>query len=146
MKETLKAKLERLETEKAALKAELDVLYEKYYALLDNADNIAISSPAYRQLQQDLLAKDELVKSQERLLASCEKIRFQQAEQIETLHKLINERNIKNPRNAGRKPKLTEEQIQKIKKMRRNGISVREIAEIFKCSTGLISKVSSDIA
>ena len=117
MKETQKAKIERLEAENKALREELNTIYEKYHSLLGNADNIAISSPAYRQLQQDLLAKEELAKSQERALATCQKIRSQQVTKLEELQKLINQQNAKNPRNAGRKPKLTEGQIQEIKEI-----------------------------
>ena len=87
--------------------------------MLGNADNIAISSPAYRQLQQDLLVQKERANIQERELAACKRIRYQQAEKLKEFQKLIDEQNTKNPRNAGRKPKLTEGQIQEIKEMRK---------------------------
>ena len=144
MKETQKAKIERLEAENKALREELNTIYEKYHSLLGNADNIAISSPAYRQLQQDLLVQKERANIQERELAACKRIRYQQAEKLKQFQKLIDEQNTKNPRNAGRKPKLTEGQIQEIKEMRKSGMSVRDIAEVFKCSTGLVCKVSSE--
>ena len=111
MKETQKAKIERLEAENKALREELNTIYEKYHSLLGNADNIAISSPAYRQLQQDLLVQKERANIQERELAACKRIRYQQAEKLKEFQKLIDEQNTKNPRNAGRKPKLTEGQI-----------------------------------
>ena len=41
MRETQKAKIERLEAENLTLKAELSALYEKYNALLANSDNAA---------------------------------------------------------------------------------------------------------
>ena len=144
MRETQKAKIERLEAENLTLKAELSALYEKYNALLANADNAAITSPAYQQLQRDLLVQSEAAKLYQRKFSACEKIRYQQAAEIEKFHKLIDEQNTKNPRNAGRKPKLTEGQIQEIKEMRKSGMSVRDIAEVFKCSTGLVCKVSSE--
>lgn len=144
MKETQKAKIERLEAENKALREELNTIYEKYHSLLGNADNIAISSPAYRQLQQDLLVQKERANIQERELAACKRIRYQQAEKLKEFQKLIDEQNTKNPRNAGRKPKLTEGQIQEIKEMRKSGMSVRDIAEVFKCSTGLVCKASSE--
>lgn len=142
MKETQKAKIERLETENLTLKAELAALCEKYDALLANADNMAITSPAYQQLQRDLLIQSEAAKLYQRKFAACEKIRYQQAAEMEKLHKLINEQNSKNSRHAGRKPKLTESQIQEILTFRKEGKTIREIAQRFNCSLGLISKIT----
>ena len=60
-------------------------------------------------------------------------------------HKLINEKRInKNVRFAGRKPKFSETEILSIKKYRNNGMTLKEIAEKFDASVGLIHKIVSD--
>lgn len=142
MRETQKTKIERLEAENLTLKAELSALYEKYNALLANADNAAITSPAYQQLQRDLLVQSEAAKLYQRKFAACEKIRYQQAAEIEKFHKLIDEQNNKNSRHTGRKPRLTESQIQEILTFRKEGKTIRQIAQHFDCSIGLISKIT----
>lgn len=46
-----------------------------------------------------------------------------------------------NARNAGRKPKFTDEQMEQIRKMSADGLSVRKIATEMSCSIGLICKI-----
>lgn len=142
MKETQKAKIARLEAENQFLKDEIEALQKKYYTLMEKADDAVLVSPAYQQLQKDLLVQEELAKTYKSRLATNEEIRFRQAEKLAEFQKLINENTVKNPRNAGRKPKLTNDEILEIKRLRKNGKSVREIAESFHCSTGLVSQVS----
>ena len=50
-----------------------------------------------------------------------------------------------NERGAGRKSKLSSEQIAEIQSQRRNGISYRKLAEKYDCSAGTIYKVCSEI-
>lgn len=79
------------------------------------------------------------------------------ADTSENLHKLIGELTFansrieeleeqlkqvkKNDRGAGRKEKFTNEQIAQILKARREGKSMRAIAEEFHCSPGLVHKL-----
>lgn len=49
----------------------------------------------------------------------------------------------RNERNAGRKCKLSPEQVEKVKEMRLQGASFREIAGQFNCSPGTIYKICS---
>lgn len=141
MKETQKAKIQRLETENEELKAELESLSAKYSELLNHADDVALSSPAYKQLERELFIQQEAAKMYRRKFEKCEKVRYSQAERLEVLQKLIDEREVKNPRNAGRKPKLTEAQIQEILTLRKQGQTIKALAEQFNCSSGLISKI-----
>lgn len=46
-----------------------------------------------------------------------------------------------NARNAGRKPKFTDEQMEQVRKMAADGLSVRKIAAEMSCSIGLVCKV-----
>lgn len=49
-----------------------------------------------------------------------------------------------NERGAGRKARFTDEQIKEIKQYRANGKTIKEIAEMFKCSVGLIHKLINE--
>ena len=62
---------------------------------------------------------------------------------FQNIHKLNNEK-IHNERGAGRKEKFTKEQKEQIKRLRADGKTIKEIAEIFKCSAGLIHKLISE--
>ena len=50
-----------------------------------------------------------------------------------------------NSRGAGRKNKLSPSQIEEIKAQRQQGISYRTLAEQYKCSTGTIYNICSNI-
>lgn len=47
-------------------------------------------------------------------------------------------------RGAGRKNKFTEQEMEMIKMYRFQGKSIRELAAMFECSVGLISKICSN--
>lgn len=51
---------------------------------------------------------------------------------------------IKNERGAGRKERFSDKQKEEIKDYRSQGKSIREIAQIYKCSTGLIHKLINE--
>ena len=48
---------------------------------------------------------------------------------------------LKNERGAGRKSRFTDSQIKEIQLYRSNGKTIKEIADIFKCSVGLVHKI-----
>ena len=50
----------------------------------------------------------------------------------------------KNPFGAGRKPKLTVEQVEQVKMLSAEGLSVRKIAAKMDCSAALICKLLKD--
>lgn len=47
----------------------------------------------------------------------------------------------KNPFGAGRKPKFTDDQVEQVKALSAEGLSVRRIAAKMDCSTGLVCKL-----
>ena len=59
------------------------------------------------------------------------------------IQKLNNEK-IHNERGAGRKARFTEQQKAKIKMYRLQGKTIKEIAEMFNCSVGLIHKLINE--
>lgn len=70
---------------------------------------------------------------------------------IDTIQKLKNENEelknipkIKNERGAGRKSKFTDEEVKIIKGYRAEGKSYKAIAEIMKCSVGLVHKLINE--
>ena len=66
--------------------------------------------------------------------------------EIEDLKKSsnYNVQKIKNERGAGRKERFTDKQKDQIKEYRSQGKSIREIAKVYKCSTGLIHKLINE--
>ncbi|MGL6174411.1 MAG: helix-turn-helix domain-containing protein, partial [Cellulosilyticaceae bacterium] len=62
----------------------------------------------------------------------------------EEVHKLKNENSIaKNARGAGRKSLLSDKKDE-IKRLRAEGIKIKELAERYNCSTGLIHKLINE--
>ena len=54
------------------------------------------------------------------------------------------ERQITNPRGAGRKSKITEERIRQAKELKRKGYKIREIGKEMGCSTGHVHKLINE--
>lgn len=140
MAETQKAKIQRLEQEKQEL---LDLLREqndRFNALQDELNHSFEGSPEYQQLQRDLTTQTEAAKTYKRQLEKTNEIRFQQAAKLREFQKLINENQLKNPRGAGRKPKLSEQEKQRIIQIYQNGngMSMKAIALQMNCSVGLV--------
>lgn len=50
----------------------------------------------------------------------------------------------KNPRNAGRKRKLSDDDVNRIRKLKANGVTINEIAKQYKTSRQIISKYLND--
>ena len=60
------------------------------------------------------------------------------------LHKLINEDKTHNERGAGRKSKFTDLEKETIRMYRIQGKTIKDIAEMFNCSVGLIHKLINE--
>lgn len=60
---------------------------------------------------------------------------------LEDLEKLKKNSLMHNARGAGRKSKFTDSQINEIKKLRANGDTIKDIANKYNCSVGLIHKI-----
>lgn len=61
----------------------------------------------------------------------------------ENLQKQLQDIKLANSRNAGRKNKFSDMEIEMIKMYRFQGKKIQELAEMFGCSVGLISKICS---
>ena len=52
--------------------------------------------------------------------------------------------NINNARGAGRKAKFTDDQVDEIRRLREDGNTIKEIANRYNCSVGLIHKLINE--
>lgn len=136
VKETMKAKIERLEGE---LKSANEMLTEscegiqklnnEITQLKERADESFEDSPMYLQMKKQIKLLELKNKSLEDTIKHNKKV-----------HKLINEKK-HNERGAGRKTRFTDGEIETIKLYRIQGMTIKHIAEVFECSVGLIHKL-----
>lgn len=102
---------------------ELNAKYEETKELYDNIQT------AYNAV---VTAQNELQANYERVCAELKETQAKLSEVREETH---------NARNAGRKPKFTNEQMEQVRKMAADGLSVRKIAAEMSCSIGLVCKI-----
>lgn len=138
-KETQKAKIERLEKENKLLNAEIEErdkiiqkLNNEIIRFQEKSDKGFENSPIYMQMNNRIKVLELKNKSLEDTIRHNNKV-----------HKLINEKK-HNERGAGRKSRFTEEEKSSIKMYRFQGKTIKEIAEMFKCSTGLVHKIINE--
>jgi chromosome segregation ATPase len=108
------------------LKASYDELSAKYEETKELYDS---TQPAYNAA---VTAQNELQGNYERVCAELKEAQAKLSEVREETH---------NARNAGRKPKFTNEQMEQVRKMAADGLSVRKIAAEMSCSIGLVCKI-----
>lgn len=138
-KETQKAKIERLEKENKLLNAEIEErdkiiqkLNNEIIRFQEKSDKGFENSPIYMQMNNRIKVLELKNKSLEDTIRHNNKV-----------HELINEKK-HNERGAGRKSRFTEEEKSSIKMYRFQGKTIKEIAEMFKCSTGLVHKIINE--
>lgn len=191
VRETQKAKIERLENTIKELQEIINKQNSQIDSMIDKADNSFENSVTYRQMKkqiEDLELKlkvagesiehnrnmynaeskknDELIKEIETLKKSNEKDLKEAYRDVAALELQIeskdreHNRRIKelekyytyksnnqkkhNERGAGRKARFSESQITEIKMYRFQGKTIKEIAELFNCSVGLIHKLINE--
>lgn len=108
------------------LQASYDALNAKYEETKELYDNI---QTAYNAI---VTAQNELQANYESVCAELKEAQAKLSEVREETH---------NARNAGRKPKFTNEQMEQVRKMAADGLSVRKIAAEMSCSIGLVCKI-----
>lgn len=123
---------------------ELNTLKRKMQAMQADPEN---QQTAYKELQTEherLKTEYETVKTLcERTLEAYNAIQNDyKALQVE-LQQIRTQSHTEphNARNAGRKPKFTNEQMEQVRKMAADGLSVRKIAAEMSCSIGLVCKI-----
>lgn len=134
MKETQKQVITRIEKELQQAKDQL----QEYKSLCSNlnaeilqmqekADKGFQNSSDYIQMQKHI----EVIENKNKILDN--KIKHDNK-----IHKLINEKH--NARGAGRKSRFTDQERETIKMYRIQGKTIKDIADMFGCSVGLIHK------
>lgn len=97
--------------------------------MIDNADNSFKNSSDYMQMQKRI----NILELKNKSLS-------------DTIQHNLKMQNLKphNERGAGRKARFTDEHITEIKQYRDDGKTIKEIAELYKCSVGLIHKLINE--
>ena len=116
-RETQKAKIERLENE---LKQKEKIIKELLAKDLEKDEELKNAEKRYQNLIKD-----------------CKK-------DIPKLKNNNNAQKIRNERGAGRKSRFTDTETDTIKLYRLQGKTIREIAETFNCSVGLVHKIINE--
>ena len=150
-KETQKAKIERLENEIEMWREICSKMEKELTEFREMADNSFEKSSTYLQYSKRI----EMIETQNeayRLSVEHEK-KMKKAlvdnyeEEIKRLNeevqKLKNENKVRihNERGAGRKSKFTDQEKESIRMYRLQGKTIKEIAEMFSCSVGIIHKL-----
>ena len=131
----LNGELGRQICDKSDLRKEIDSLNKKIE--LDNAfykDNDTMKKKLDETLILSAQKTSKMLEEYRLIVKRLE----EELENNNSVHK------IKNERGAGRKERFTDRQKEEIKEYSSQGKSIREIAEIYKCSTGLIHKLINE--
>lgn len=104
-------------------------LNDEISEMIDNADKSFKNSAEYMQMEKHI----NILELKNKSLSNT----VQHNIKIQGLKK-------HNERGAGRKVKFTNDQIIEIKQYRVEGKTIKEIAEIYKCSVGLIHKLINE--
>lgn len=131
MKETQKQIIERLEGELKEYKTLCSNLNKEVLEMQERADKSFLNSSDYVQMKKQI----ELLEAKNKMLET-------KATKVEKVHKLINEGH--NTRGAGRKTRLTDQEKEMIRMYRIQGKTIKELAEMYACSVGLIHKIVNE--
>ena len=151
-KETQKEKIERLEKSLNNANNIIQQLNNEISDMVDKADESFENSSTYKQMLKQIETLEMKRKAITDTADHNRKMYNNELKRnsglIDDIQKLKDEnktiKKIHNERGAGRKEKFTKEQKEQIKRLRADGKTIKEIAEIFKCSAGLIHKLISE--
>lgn len=145
MKETQKQLIIRLEKELHEAKKEL----EEYKVLCNNLNAEILEMQ--QRADKGFLNSSDYIQMNKRIesLEMQNKIHQKTIKHNNDVHKLINEtiqqdETIKNQRGAGRKSKFTDSEKETIKMYRLQGKTIKEIADMYNCSVGLVHKLINE--
>lgn len=152
MKETQKQYIARIEKELEQVKSELDEYKElcnklnaEILQMQERADKDYSNSSDYRQMNKEI----EFLKTRNKMLESNNTTlngriqKFNERENSSNIQELIIEKQ-HNERGAGRKTRFTDQEKETVKMYRLQGKTIKELAEMFCCSVGLIHKLINE--
>ncbi|MGL5152959.1 MAG: Hin recombinase [Clostridium sp.] len=154
-KETQKAKIERLEKELDDYREILRKQDKQLYSMGCIANESFEKAPKYREMKRTIEELEvfnrslkRMVEDEERRVKELRNALYSKVKEIEGLKEQIENGNIspniKNSRGAGRKAKFSEQDKETIKLYRLQGKTIKEIAEMYECSVGLIHKLINE--
>lgn len=132
-KETKQQIIERLEKELWEYKVLTSKLQKEIYEMQDVEEGNFLNSPEYVQMSKRI----EKLELENKILKG-------QLEHKENIHKLKIEQKVHNERGAGRNKKFTDKEVTEIKNYRADGKTIREIAQLYQCSIGLVHKLINE--
>ncbi len=132
MKETQKQIITRLEGELKEYKTLCNNLNKEVLEMQERADKSFLNSSDYVQMKKQI----ELLEDKNKMLEN-------KVKRSENTHKLTNEPK-HNERGAGRKTRLTDQEKEMIRMYRIQGKTIKELAEMYACSVGLIHKIVNE--
>ena len=149
MKETQKQCIARLEAELKEYKELCNKLNAEILQMQEKADKDYSNSSDYKQMSKRV----ELLENKNELLESKNKSLNERVQKLideldsknnsNDIHELINEK-VHNERGAGRKTRFTDQEKETVKMYRLQGKTIKELAEMFCCSVGLIHKLINE--
>lgn len=152
-KETMKAKIERLEREKKADLERIMQLNQEISTMQEAADRDFENSTYKVQLEQQLATQTDKAKLFESRFKQKDEINKELRDKIGELNNensqlkaeisLLNEKAVQkahNERNAGRKAKINEKLIAEMQMMRARGMTIQAIQKEVGLSYGLVQK------
>lgn len=161
LKETQKDKIERLEKKVETDSEIIQKLNDENYKYQENANKGFENSSTYRQMLKEIddlklklkVANDSSKHNREMYENELKRSdvlinEIKETKKCEEHYKELLSNNettrIKNERGAGRKARFTEQQIAEIKMYRIQGKTIKEIAQMYNCSVGLIHKLINE--
>lgn len=161
-RETQKAKIERLEQELAQAQDIIKEQNDKIDSMIDKADNSFENSVTYKQMLKqidtlelkiksmtdsvehnkkmynaELKRNSELIEEIKRLKdTTVQELKMNVSDELEQLKKENAE--LRGKLNAGRKEKFNKDKQEEIKRLRVEGKSMQQIADILKCSKATV--------
>lgn len=149
MKETQKQCIARLENELKEYKELCSNLNAEILQMQEKSDKEYSNSSHYKQMSkmvEVLENKNELLEARNKNLDErVQKLidELESKNNSNNIHELVNEK-VHNERGAGRKIRFTDQEKETIKMYRLQGRTIKELAEMFCCSVGLIHKLINE--
>lgn len=143
IKETQKAKIERLESELVQMHKIVAEQNEYINKMQEVADDSFANSPYKTQLENKIKMLEMKLKSAQDSKEHAEKIAKAKDERLQEALKANHTTQVKNARGAGRKTKLDDKKDE-IKQLRSQGMKIAELAAKYDCSVGKIHKLINE--
>lgn len=131
-RETQSVKIDRLEKEVELWRGLCEDRNKEIEAMQNKADEGFLNSPTYIQMTKRMRLLEEKAATLENTIKHDRKMNE------------LTKKNKHNERGAGRKSRLSDQEKETIRMYRIQGKTIKELAEIFQCSVGLVHKLITE--